>query len=56
MKEHKEHEEQTRKLADQDPTPLKAFESPVDNYDSLFNQYPDYDLSFKINPSSPPKS
>ena len=39
-------EVQPQRPLKQETTTLKELVSPVDNYDNLFNQYPDYENSF----------
>ena len=51
----REHEAQPKKQSDPETTTLKELVSPVDNYDNMFNQYPDYENSFIFDPP-PPKS
>jgi hypothetical protein len=46
----REQEVQTKKQLDPETTTLKELVSPVDNYDNLFNQYPDYENSFIFDP------
>ena len=50
-----EPEAQSEKQSSQETTTLKELVNPVDNYDNLFNQYPDYEHSFIFDPP-PPKS
>jgi len=49
----KEQEVRTKKQLDPETTTLKGLVSPVDNYDNLFNQYPDYENSFIFDPPGP---
>lgn len=48
-------EKQKQKQLEPETTTLKELVNPVDNYDNLFNQYPDYEQSYIFDPP-PPKS
>jgi hypothetical protein len=48
-------EAQQQKQLEPETTTLKELVNPVDNYDNLFNQYPDYEQSYIFDPP-PPKS
>ena len=52
----REHEAQPKKQLDPETTTLKELVNPVDNYDNLFNQYPDYEQSYIFDPPPPKPS
>jgi hypothetical protein len=52
----KKLETQQQKRLEPETTTLKELVSPVDNYDNLFNQYPDYEQSYIFDPPPPKPS
>ena len=48
--------EQKKRLLGLETAPLKELVNPVDNYDNLFDQYPDYEQSYIFDPPPPKHS
>ena len=49
----KKLEAQKQRQLESETTTLKELVNPVDNYDNLFNQYPDYEQSYIFDPPPP---